>query len=77
MQYIRPFLTGLKRKFPDIPIAPYDERFTSVIAHRALIEGGFKKKIRENKAVIDTMSATLILTSFLESRLYEEKYKKL
>lgn len=70
MQYIRPFLIALKRKFPDIPIEMYDERFTSVLAHQALIEGGAKKKTRRNKALIDTMSATIILTSYLNSRQY-------
>ncbi|GHV66329.1 putative pre-16S rRNA nuclease [Bacteroidia bacterium] len=66
MVYIRPFVRGLKRKFPDIPVEMYDERFTSVMAHKALIEGGFKKKTREDKAGIDTMSATILLTSYLE-----------
>lgn len=68
MQYIKPFLTALKRKFPDIPVEMYDERFTSVLAHKALLEGGAKKKTRQDKALIDTMSATIILTSFMEHR---------
>lgn len=68
MTYIKPFLTALKRKFPDIPVEMYDERFTSVIAHKALIEGGAKRKTRQNKALIDTMSATIILTSYLEHK---------
>ena len=65
MIYIKPFLAGLKRKYPHIPVVMYDERFTSVLAHKALIEGGAKKKTRQNKALIDTMSATIILTSYL------------
>ena len=68
MIYIKPFLTGLKRKFPTIPIVMYDERFTSVLAHQALLEGGAKKKTRQNKALIDTMSATIILTSYMEQQ---------
>ena len=68
MKYIRPFLTALKRKFPGIPVVMYDERFTSVIAHKALIEGGARKKTRQDKALIDTMSATIILTSYLEQQ---------
>lgn len=68
MTYIKPFLTALKRKFPDIPIVMYDERFTSVLAHRALLEGGAKKKTRQDKALIDTMSATIILTSYMEQQ---------
>lgn len=67
MVYIKPFLTALKRKFPAIPIEMFDERFTSVIAHKALIEGRASKKKRQDKALIDTMSATLILTSYMES----------
>lgn len=46
----------------------YDERFTSVLAHKALIEGGAKKKVRQDKALIDKMSATIILTSYMEAR---------
>lgn len=68
MTYIKPFLTALKRKFPTIPIVMYDERFTSVLAHKALIEGGAKKKTRQNKELIDTMSATIILTSYMEQQ---------
>ncbi|MGL5683914.1 MAG: Holliday junction resolvase RuvX [Marinifilaceae bacterium] len=68
MKYIKPFLGNLKKQFPDIPIEMYDERFTSVLAHKALIEGGAKKKTRQNKELIDTMSATIILTSYLESK---------
>lgn len=68
MQYIKPFLKALKRKFPDIPVEMYDERFTSVMAHKALLEGGAKKKTRQDKALIDTMSATIILTSYMEYR---------
>ena len=67
MIYVKPFLTALKRKFPTIPIEMFDERFTSVIAHKALIEGVASKKKRQDKALIDTMSATLILTSYMES----------
>lgn len=68
MMYITPFLKALRRKFPDIPIERYDERFTSVLAHKALIEGGAKKKVRQDKALIDKMSATIILTSYMEAR---------
>ncbi len=68
MKYIKPFLKALKRKFPEIPVEMYDERFTSVLAHKALLEGGAKKKTRQDKALIDTMSATIILTSYMEYR---------
>lgn len=68
MKYIKPFLGNLKKAFPNIPIEMHDERFTSVIAHKALIEGGAKKKTRQDKALIDTMSATIILTSYMEQK---------
>lgn len=68
MIYLKPFLTALKRKFPDIPVVMYDERFTSVLAHKALLEGGAKKKTRQDKALIDTISATIILTSYMEQQ---------
>jgi len=65
MQYIRPFAIGLQRRFPDIELV--DERFTSVLAHKAMLEGGLKKKDRQNKALVDKISATIILQSYLES----------
>lgn len=68
MVYIRPFLAALKRRFPAIPVTLYDERFTSVLAHKALLEGGAKQKTRRNKALIDTLSATIILTSYMEQQ---------
>ena len=68
MTYIKPFLTALGRKLPDIPIVMYDERFTSVLAHKAMIEGGAKKKQRQDKAIIDAISATIILQSYMESQ---------
>ncbi len=67
MQYIRPFATALQRKFPDIELIYVDERFTSVLAHKAMLEGGLKKKDRQNKALVDKISATIILQSYLES----------
>lgn len=68
MRYITPFLNSLKRTLPQIPIELYDERFTSTIAHREMIAGGFKKKDRQEKGKADEMAAVLILTSYLESR---------
>ena len=67
MRLIEPFVRGLKNKFPSIPVQMVDERFTSVLAHRALLEGGAKKKTRQNKGLIDEISATIILQSYLES----------
>ena len=51
-----------------IPIEYVDERFTSVIAHQAMIDGGLKKKSRQNKALVDEISATIILQSYMDSR---------
>ena len=61
------FIIKLQNTFPNIPIARQDERFTSIIAFNSLIQTGAKKKTRKNKAVLDEISATLILQSFLES----------
>jgi len=69
MQYIRPFVTALQRKFPLIPVVYVDERFTSVLAHKAMLEGGLKKKDRQNKELVDKISATIILQSYLESKI--------
>lgn len=66
MKYIRPFVVGLQRKFPTIEIIYVDERFTSVLAHKAMLEGGLKKKDRQNKGLVDKISATIILQSYLE-----------
>lgn len=68
MKYIEPFVRALQKKVPQIPVEYVDERFTSVLAHRAMQEGGLKKKDRQNKALVDEISATIILQSYLESR---------
>jgi putative Holliday junction resolvase len=68
MKYVEAFVTHLKRTIPDIPVQYYDERFTSVLAQKALIEGGAKKKTRRQKELIDEISAVIILQSYLESR---------
>ncbi len=64
------FVNRWRKLHPEIPIEYYDERFTSVIAHRAMIDGGVKKKTRRNdKGLVDMVSATIILEDFLSSRL--------
>ena len=70
MRYIQPFVAALKKKLPNIPVVFYDERFTSVLAHRAMLDGGLKKKDRQNKALVDEISATIILQDYLESKRY-------
>ena len=67
MNYIRPFMGVFKKTFPDKPITMYDERFTSVLAHRAMIDGGMKKKDRQDKAVVDKIAACIILEGYLDS----------
>lgn len=67
MKYIMPFIEKLKKEFPEKTIVMVDERFTSSIAHREMIAGGFTKKQRQEKGRADEMAAVLILTSFLES----------
>lgn len=66
MKNITPFVSSLTTKL-NIPIEFIDERFTSVIAQRTMIDGGLKKKARQNKALVDEISATIILQSYLES----------
>ena len=64
-QYIKPFLKQLGKKFPDMPIARFDERFTSKIAFQTMIDSGLKKKARQNKELVDAISATIILQSYM------------
>jgi putative Holliday junction resolvase len=67
MKLITPFVTGLQRAFPDIPVVMYDERFTSALAHQTLLSAGAKKKDRQNKALVDKIAATILLQSYLTS----------
>lgn len=60
------FLRALKNAFPDIPVVTEDERFTSVLAHRAMIDGGMKKKDRRDKENVDKISAAIILQSYMD-----------
>ncbi|MGN0188383.1 MAG: Holliday junction resolvase RuvX [Candidatus Cryptobacteroides sp.] len=62
------FLKHLAKAFPDVPVTLEDERFTSVLAHRAMIDGGMSKKDRMNKESVDKISAAIILQSFLDRR---------
>ncbi|MFH1161642.1 MAG: Holliday junction resolvase RuvX [bacterium] len=66
-KYIIPFLRILRKTFPGIRIERFDERFTSRMAVQAIRDSGIRKKQRQNKALIDSVSATLILQSYLES----------
>mgnify|MGYP002514736742 FL=1 len=67
MQYIRVFLAQFEQTFPSIPIKLYDERFTSVLAHQAMIDGGMKRSQRQNKMMVDKIAACIILEGYLDS----------
>jgi putative Holliday junction resolvase len=67
-KHIKPFLTKLAKMFSAIPIKRVDERFTSKMAFQTMIDGGLKKKQRQNKALIDEISATIILQSYLYNK---------
>ena len=71
MKRIVPFVNQLKKALPQIPVEMYDERFTSVLAHQAMIDGGLKKKARQNKALVDEISAIIILQSYMESKKFK------
>jgi len=72
MVYIKPFMEKLKVLFPEMNIEMMDERFTSKIAFQTMIDGGLKKKARRNKELVDSISATIILQSWLEKKKHEE-----
>lgn len=68
-KYIQMFIVDLKKNFPALKIERFDERFTSRMAHYVLLDSGIKKMKRRNKAIIDKISATLILQSYLENKI--------
>ena len=70
MKYIQPFVNTLKKAMPEMPVEFVDERFTSVLAHQTMLDGGLKKKARQNKGLVDEISATIILQSYLESKRF-------
>lgn len=67
MRYIEPLAGRLRHAYPDKRVVLYDERFTSVLAHRTMLESGIGKMARRDKALVDRISATIILQSFMES----------
>ncbi len=68
MKRIEPFFNRLKKLFPDKEVVYYDERFTSVLAHQTMLQSGIGKKARQNKGLVDKISATIILEDFMQSR---------
>ena len=67
VKWVQPVVNRLKKVFSNIPLELVDERFTSKLAHQTMIDGGLKKMDRQNKSLVDTISATIILQSYLES----------
>ena len=70
MRYIEPLAWRLRHAYPDKKVVLYDERFTSVLAHRAMLESGIGKMARRDKALVDRISATIILQSYMDSMEY-------
>jgi putative Holliday junction resolvase len=68
LQRVQQFVNRWRKAVPQIPIEFYDERFTSVLAHQAMIDGGLKKKARQDKALVDEISATIILQDYMCSK---------
>lgn len=65
---VQQFVNRWRKAVPQVPIQYYDERFTSVLAHQAMLDGGLKKKARQNKGLVDEISATIILEDYMRSR---------
>lgn len=76
MQYITPVINRLHKLLPNISVIPYDERFTTVLAERAIIESGLPKMKRREKGLADEVSAVIILRDFMESKEYKEWKEK-
>ena len=68
MRYITPFVKKLQKEMPQMPVIMYDERFTSTIAHQAMLDGGMKKSDRQDKNRVDAIAATIILNDYLQSK---------
>ena len=67
-QRVAEFVRAFERRHPDVPVVKQDERFTSVIAHRTMIDAGLSRKRRQDKALVDEISATLILQQYMDGR---------
>jgi putative Holliday junction resolvase len=65
---VQQFVNRWRKAVPQVPIQFYDERFTSVLAHQAMLDGGLKKKARQNKGLVDEISATIILEDYMRSK---------
>lgn len=72
MRYITPALGRLRRLFPTMQFTMWDERFTSTLAHRTMIDAGYRRSARQDKAAIDRMAAVIILNSYLDSLSFKQ-----
>lgn len=70
MKHIKPVFKKIQEKFPTVELVYADERYTSTLAHQAMLTGGLKKKDRQNKALVDKVSATIILQTYMEHHVY-------
>ncbi len=68
LQRVQQFVNRWRKAMPNVPIDYFDERFTSVLAHQAMLDGGLKKKTRQDKALVDEISATIILQDYMRWR---------
>ena len=66
---VQQFVNRWRKAVPQIPIELYDERFTSVLAHQAMLDGGLRKKARQDKALVDEISATILLQDYMRRRI--------
>ena len=77
MRYIEPLAGRMRHAYPDKQVVLYDERFTSVMAHRTILESGIGKMARRDKALVDRISATIILQSYMDSIEYNaDRFKQ-
>ena len=72
MRFIEPLAGRLRHAYPDKQVVLYDERFTSVLAHRTMLESGIGKQARRDKALVDRISATIILQSYMDSVMMQK-----
>lgn len=73
MRYIRPGIQRLRKVLPGVKVEFFDERFTSVLAHRSMLDSGMKKMQRRDKAAVDEIAATIILNDYLQSKQYQDQ----
>ena len=72
LERVRQFVNRWRKSMPGIPVEMYDERFTSRLAHQAMLQGGLKRKARQDKALVDEIIANIILQNYMEARRISE-----